>query len=685
MRRSTYRPTNAARCGSALVLALISVTVVAGLGAAFLLTSSSLTRRQTGDLETQKAFYLAEAGLAEAFQAVRMGRTGQVGSVVSPAVHGDGLLWVDAVETLDEQIRLESTALCGTGRATLALVVEPVDVPLGFFSDEDLLVDDVLLVDGFNSEEATYADAAGGRNQLQEYAADMDGRAAPGDFAKLLAENSRDVPAWFVESARLSPRERTALTGLLPALRRAREAGTLFDGATRRGRAGEVHTDSGGLLGSNGSVTISTPSGEPVTVYGDVTPGAGDAVHASRGARISGSTDPRSTPIELPEVEVPPVALSAPVRHEGLLPMLVAPGTWGFERIEVAPDAELVLRGPATIVVGTLVLEPGAALTLDTRQGSVELYVTGTGMDLRRGSVVTTTSDLPDELTVQVSSIPTGPDGAPVRLDAMSRFHGTIYAPDTEVYVGSEFEVFGSIVARRLEFGPGARLHFDNAGHEGTPIPRVVSWRIVEIPEIARTRRGDPFQVLGLARGDLAALSQAHDLAAVILTIDYLDHGGNPRSYSGPEDRFDWDDVRQVVNVERDASREREDGASDPPPEDPPEGTIRAIVEDAIATLDSSALKGFLEDVSPLSEAELRAALDSGNLAPSDAKSVLLVNSPLAESLLLGLLSGTWSLSSSGVRDVLIASSPLSASVLDAVDLSSVLSLSDKFAILLGG
>ncbi|MEZ6018728.1 MAG: hypothetical protein R3F17_01135, partial [Planctomycetota bacterium] len=106
--------------GSALVLALIAVSMVAALGAAYLQLTSSVTRRQGAEVENTQAFYLAEAGLAESFQAVRIGRTGQIGSIGSPVRYGQGLLWVDAVDTADDQIRLTSTAMSGTGRAALS-------------------------------------------------------------------------------------------------------------------------------------------------------------------------------------------------------------------------------------------------------------------------------------------------------------------------------------------------------------------------------------------------------------------------------------------------------------------------------------------------------------------------------------------------------------------------------------
>ncbi|MCP5021610.1 MAG: hypothetical protein GY930_07510 [bacterium] len=89
------------RAGGALIVALITMTVVASLGATYVQLVFSTTRRQSGDLATLKAFYIAEAGLEEAFHGVQLGRSGQVASIVSPARFGGGLVWVNASQTKD--------------------------------------------------------------------------------------------------------------------------------------------------------------------------------------------------------------------------------------------------------------------------------------------------------------------------------------------------------------------------------------------------------------------------------------------------------------------------------------------------------------------------------------------------------------------------------------------------------
>lgn len=658
-----------ARRGSALVLALGVVIILSSLGAAFLVVTRTASKRQGSETQHLQAFYLAEAGLAESFQALRIGRSGQVGSEASPAEYGDGLLWVDATATADDQVRLTSTALYGSGRASLALVVEPVDTPLGFFSDEELVVDSVLLVDGFDSGEATYEEEIVALFSLRDYALDLAAIVGRDVVDKYLSVDDPRAAQQLAVMAAFDEQQTAELVSIHPDLHAAYIAGTLFpesvlaptfgtgtvvlspdyvaidsDAAaldsdpllvtdsTMEPTSGAVstsettvsptalpteYTDSGGMISSNGSIIFSAASAGQVAIQGDVVPGPDGVVQGLTEGSVTGNTQPRTTLVDLPAVEVPTVAMAAAVRHEDLLPMLVSPGTSGHAGIEVAADAELILRGPATVVIGTLVLEPGAVLTLDTRDGPVELYVTG-GMDLQEGSVVTTSSDYPDELTIQVDAIPTGPDGAPVKLDATSQFHGTIYAPETEVHVGTYFEVFGGIVARKLDIGPGARLHFDNTEYEGSPIPRLVAWRIMEIPASVRNNLGNPYSVLGVAPGDPLTLSEAHDLASVELNLTYEDASGAERSYAGTEDQFDWSLVAKVLKVERESASTTSDPTDtttvDPvEPEDPlaPDEIapgVRIVVHAAISgypsLMNAKDLVDLLIPLSPLSPEE---------------------------------------------------------------------------------
>ena len=603
----TQAPSHGER-GSALVLALISVTVVTTVGLAYLSLSATTSRRNAAEVEAQQAFYLAEAGLAEAFQAVRIGRTGQLGSAERPAVYGNGLLWVTARDTADDQVRLESTARVGSGRAVLAMNVEPIEQALGFFGDEQLVVESVLLVDGFNSGERPYTDevlAHLGENppepdphpQLAEatayaegfiatYGQDLfDAIARPGDFVTFFTfpmfrefrweyldeggslvtgtiarDDFYELEPWVDTLEEIFPDGWPGVdpeTGELLSTRTTPELDlTVMDPS-------EVHTGGGGLLGSNGDVTFAGLASDPVEVWGDVVPGPEGTLVGGVDLAVTGDTDPRPAEVELPEVEIPSVPFEPATTHDGLLPMVVPPGMIGYEAIDVAADAELVLTGPSTVVIGALDLQGGAKLTLDTRDGPVNLYITDR-MELAPGSLVETSGALPEELSIQVASRPD--DGeTDLRLEATSQFHGVIYAPDADVRIGSEFEVYGSVVARRLEIAPGARLHFDNARYAGSPIPTLVSWRVLELPGADRSRGPDPFEDLGLERDELPLLEDAHELDAVFLFIEYVDRDGNIATWSGDEADFDWTQVAEVISTERHAEREKESDASGEP------------------------------------------------------------------------------------------------------------------------
>jgi len=152
------------RAGATLVMALMVVMVVGGLTAAYLQLSLTVTRRLSADVDTKQAFYLAEGGLAEAYTGLAEARTGNVGTQAAPAVFGRGLFWVEATTLANGMVELESTGAYGSGRATLGMVVEPIEVgiaSLGLFVADDVQLNPDTLVDSFDSEAGTYASQVG--------------------------------------------------------------------------------------------------------------------------------------------------------------------------------------------------------------------------------------------------------------------------------------------------------------------------------------------------------------------------------------------------------------------------------------------------------------------------------------------------------------------------------------------
>jgi hypothetical protein len=147
-----------------LVLSLTAVVVVSLLAAAFLQLALSVTRRLASSADSLQALNIAEAGLSEAYTGLAMARTGNVGSRASPAVFGGGLFWVASERHASGLVELESTAMYGTGRATLALACEPVEpsvTALGLFSGADLALASGVAVDSFDSSLGPYGEQLG--------------------------------------------------------------------------------------------------------------------------------------------------------------------------------------------------------------------------------------------------------------------------------------------------------------------------------------------------------------------------------------------------------------------------------------------------------------------------------------------------------------------------------------------
>src|SRR6185503_2690399 len=149
-----------ARRGGALVLSLIAVATVVVLSASFARFTSSVANRQAQAVQRKRAFYLAEAGLAEAFAGFTCGKSGNVGTEGEPALLGDGVFWVAVTDMGDDVFRLDSTGMVGTGTAKVSLVARRgTDDPsaLGVFSSGTVSLGAGSLVDAYDSGKGAYS------------------------------------------------------------------------------------------------------------------------------------------------------------------------------------------------------------------------------------------------------------------------------------------------------------------------------------------------------------------------------------------------------------------------------------------------------------------------------------------------------------------------------------------------
>jgi len=279
-----------------------------------------------------------------------------------------------------------------------------------------------------------------------------------------------------------------------------------------------------------------------------VTPGTDDAVTEKGSVTCTGSTKPALSVTDLPEVEVPELPQEGLQVQSSPYPLVIPAGNVSYQALTVEDGAQVIIQGPAQVVLGSLSLGASAQLSFDTSQGAVELDVTDS-LSLGPGSLLSSSSTHPEEVLIQVP----GTTAQPVTLRSKGPFYGVIYAPKAAVIVGGEFEVFGALIADTLTFEGPARLHFDKhlalLAAESL-LPDVLSWRLVELANISSDLSMDPFDALGVDRNVLPFPTAAHKDQT--LCIDYYNFADEYHRYTGLESHFDWNVVKTVITATRD-------------------------------------------------------------------------------------------------------------------------------------
>lgn len=438
-------------------------------------------------------------------------------------------------------------------------------------------------------------------------------------------------------------------------------------------------------VGSNGDVRIEAGPERPVVIMGDVTPGPQHQVIATENVFITGSQEPSAASPTLPPVNVPPVELGSGLSHSDAVPLLIAPGTTGVEYLRVGAGGKVTVVGPATVVVGEVQLDSNAQLTLDAADGRVDLFVTK-ALNIATGAFLETTSTDPGQISIQVQ----GETENPVQLLGQAEFYGVLYVPQAVTVISKDFEVFGALIAGKIQFSGPAKLHFDQHLTElaaESLLPTLVSWRIVNLGVSSTNFNKDPFDVLGVDRASLPLPGDAH--GDVWIDIVYVDLAGNIQSYEGWHSSFGWENVDSTLYYASytdsggDLLLERAAGDDDEEELDPADAALLTLIFQS-PPMNSSDLKTALLDASPCSDLVLESAIDRpAPMNTSHLKDVLLQNGPLSEAILMAALDRTMPMSSSDLKAVLLANSPLPPSIRSrVVSDQTPLSVSDKTSVM---
>lgn len=229
------------------------------------------------------------------------------------------------------------------------------------------------------------------------------------------------------------------------------------------GSGSNAYAGSVGNVGSNGSITMSQNS----KVYGDATPGEFSTATILGSAVVSGHTAPATSLNELPDLVVPNFGTLGNFALGTGASQTIAAGDAEYTNLTIGKNATLTIHGPARLVVNNFALLSGGEVVVDATNGPVELYVRNDFVMNSNTSIASTTY-APKDINVYLESDNILNPDLVVELDELgfesnSKLFGTIYAPQAMVDVRSNFELFGSLIARRVNLASNSLVHFDEA------------------------------------------------------------------------------------------------------------------------------------------------------------------------------------------------------------------------------
>ena len=251
------------------------------------------------------------------------------------------------------------------------------------------------------------------------------------------------------------------------------------------GSGPDAYANSAGDIASNADIVM----GSSVGVWGNANPGPCGAVSGNL-ANISGNTTPLAAAVQLTDIVVPALPSSGSLDVDSS--DVLQSGDYHYSSLRVKDGKTLTIIGPATIVCDDFKLKNGARIEVNATDGPVQFYVLGDFV-LNSDTKVYATSYSPLDVSfnllsdnIQDPGIDVDFDEDELDFDAGAKMYATVYAPSAAVAIDSNFELFGALVARRVDVGANCSLHYDEhlatVGNAAQTAYQRLCWRVVANP-----------------------------------------------------------------------------------------------------------------------------------------------------------------------------------------------------------
>ncbi len=237
------------------------------------------------------------------------------------------------------------------------------------------------------------------------------------------------------------------------------------------GSGASAHAEEDGSTGSNGDITLD----HNAKIFGDGMPGVDGSISILGNAEVHGSTAPMPETIETPPIELPTIAVTGTFDIAKNKTATIGPGEWHYTRLSANTGSTLRVTGPATVIFDSWTQFSGSRVTVDAANGPVEFYIQDSFV-IHSNTTIASTTYKPADITFHLLSDNIRDPQELVTLDTVdfdsnSKLYGTVYAPNALINIESNFEFFGSLIARQIDLDSNCRIHFDedllNSEEEG--------------------------------------------------------------------------------------------------------------------------------------------------------------------------------------------------------------------------
>ncbi|MGE5309030.1 MAG: hypothetical protein ACM3OC_08090 [Deltaproteobacteria bacterium] len=388
--------------GVALILSFMVILVLTIVGTALIMRSVSENNNSQVYLGTHKAFWLAEAGLANAVWALKNNSTGCY-QCANPAVN------------------CTSNSCGGASSKCLSRTLTG--------GDFDVIIN-ASLITATGSYPARTDSVRKTRQLTLAYSANSNFDFAVFAKNKVVLLNNALVDSYNSGSG-------------------------LYGGSN-------IHWS--GNVGTNSNAVADITLGNNAVVRGSASTGSGGTISLDNNALISGTVSHNNNR-PLASVTVPETLTTLSNLGTMTVPnytsVTLNGGDYKYTSITMANNGTLTINGTVNLYLTStssaidfnnncnIVISPGAQLVL---------YVDGV-LDVKNNSCFNNGTKLPANL--QVYSTYSGSNG--VNINNNGNFYGAVYAPDTDIILANNVACYGSFVGKSVDLSNNADIHYDEA------------------------------------------------------------------------------------------------------------------------------------------------------------------------------------------------------------------------------